>query len=70
MTTTKTGKIVLYTVRQAIWGRDYPETKFFESIADRDAYLANHDYCDRSGRISVTPEEYDNYKKYGFFQPF
>lgn len=33
MTTTKTGKIVLYTVRQAIWGADYPETKYFETIS-------------------------------------
>ena len=67
MTTTKTGKIVLYTVRQAIWGADRPTTLYFESIDERNAYLASHDYCERSGRISVTPEEYANYQKYGYW---
>lgn len=67
MTTTKTGKIVLYTVRQAIWGADRPETLYFESTAERNAYLASHDYCERSGRISVTPEEYKSYRQYGYW---
>ena len=46
-------RVWAYPVRQAVWGSDHTETLYFASVSDRDAYLADHDHCDRLPRCKV-----------------
>ena len=45
-------RIWAYPVRQAVLGGE-PITRYFTTSALRDAYMANHDYCDKLSRRKV-----------------
>lgn len=41
-----------YPVKQGVWG-GYPETHYFRTPAEREAYMRTHDYCDKLPRCKV-----------------
>lgn len=56
MTTNNNGsKVWAYPVKQAVWGGE-PETYYFSSAAERDAYCRSHDYCDKLPCRKVDPD--------------
>ena len=59
--TTKT----LYTAYQKVWGADYSEPHYFETIKERNAYVRNTDYTDTGAPVKLTDRQYQQWKEYG-----
>jgi hypothetical protein len=57
--------ITLYVATKKIWGSDFPRYHYFETIAERNAFVRDNDYADKAGTVKLTVEQYEEWKQFG-----